>query len=87
MSNVTGGGVLLVGLNAGVSAAKGGAGFAPGSDGHVNVLPATIGVAQGIHGVVEIGTIGRAGSNLKCDTAQPVRCRPYGNKLLARHSS
>ena len=29
---------------------------------------------------------GRAGSSLKCDTAQPVRCRPNGNSLLARNA-
>ena len=27
-----------------------------------------------------------ADSNLKCDKAQPVRCRPNGNPLLARHA-
>ena len=27
-----------------------------------------------------------AGSSLKCDTAQPVRCRPNGNPLLARNA-
>jgi len=29
------------------------------------------------------GRGGRAASSLKCDTAQPVRCRPNGNALLA----
>ena len=28
--------------------------------------------------------LGMADSNLKCDTAQPVWCRPNGNSLLAR---
>ena len=49
-------------------------------------------VAKGMMGVEElinwewIQVGGRADSNLKCDKAQPVRCRPNGTPLLARHA-
>ena len=39
-----------------------------------------------LSGFVNAVSMGWAGSSLKCDTAQPVRCRPNGNPLLARNA-
>jgi hypothetical protein len=53
-----------------VRASRHGQGCCPGQTGH-HILPGAMFEGQS------------AASSLKCDTAQPVRCRPNGNPLLA----